>query len=210
MRRASRRIGPDLGVHENRGMTRIIAGTAGSIALATPKGSGTRPTSDRVREAVFGALQSRGAVSGATVLDLFAGSGALGLEAISRGATSVDLVEQSAAAAAVARANATRVADAARLPGSVARVHRVSVSAFLQRAASGPYDLVFLDPPYALNEPDLGDAIAALVPMLAPGALVVVERATRSTAPRWPDGLVPETPRRYGETSVHIASWMAD
>lgn len=182
-------------------MTRIIAGRAGGIALAVP-GSGTRPTSDRVRESLFAALESAGAIEDARVLDLYAGSGALGLESLSRGAASVDLVERAGPAAAIAQRNADRVGKAA--PGDI-RVHRSTVSAFLARA-EGPHDLVFLDPPYDLSDEQLGAALAALHPLLSADATVVVERAARSPEPPLPEGLTVERSKRYGDTTLW---WLA-
>lgn len=179
-------------------MTRIIAGAARGIRLDVPH-AGTRPTSDRVRESLFAALESAHAVAAARVLDLYAGSGALGLEALSRGAASADLVERAAGAAQVARTNAARAAKAAGT--SPARVHRASVSAFL-RTARGPYDLVFADPPYDVADDEIAAVLAALVPLLAEGALVVVERGARSPEPPATPGLTSDRDRRYGDTAV--------
>ena len=123
------------------------------------------PTSDRVRESLFGALESADALRGAAVLDLYAGSGALGLEAASRGAASVDLVEKSSRAAAVAERNAAKVAKSVGRDAAIL-VHRSPVSAFLG-GPRGSYDLVFIDPPYDLVEGELTDALALLVPSLA-------------------------------------------
>ena len=182
------------------GVTRIISGRAGGIALEVPA-AGTRPTSDRVRESLFGALESADAVDGAHVLDLYAGSGALGLEALSRGAASVDLVEKAPLAATIAQRNADRVAKAVGA-AAPARVHRSSVTAFL-RPGRGPYDLVLLDPPYDLGDAELGEALLGLAPLLHADALVVVERARRSAAPAWADaGLEPLRDRTYGDTTM--------
>jgi 16S rRNA (guanine966-N2)-methyltransferase len=186
-------------------VTRIIAGFAGSLALAVP-GSGTRPTSDRVREAIFSALQSRDAVRGARVVDLYAGSGALGLEAASRGARSVVLVERDAAAARACRDNAARVsrnapADAAPEIVVAAR----PVHAYLE-ASTATWDLAFLDPPYDLGEEELGRALAALAPRLAPGAVVCIERGAKATEPPWPDGLALDRRKDYGDTTLWWAS----
>ncbi|MEU1970671.1 16S rRNA (guanine(966)-N(2))-methyltransferase RsmD [Microbacterium sp. NPDC019599] len=180
-------------------MTRIIAGRAGSIPLEVPD-AGTRPTSDRVRESLFGALESADVLRGAAVLDLYAGSGALGLEAISRGAASADLVEKSPRAASVVQRNAAKVA---RSVGRDARidVHRMSVAAYL-RAPRGPFDIVFLDPPYDVSDADLTAALELLVPRLAPDATVIVERAGRSPEPVLPDGLVAGRSKRYGDTTL--------
>ncbi len=179
-------------------MTRIIAGAAGSLALAVPD-AGTRPTSDRVRESLFGALEAADRIAGAAVLDLYAGSGALGLEAVSRGAASVDLVERAPRAAAVAERNARAVGRS--VPAAHVRVHRADVEAFL-RSASGSYDLVFVDPPYDLGDDTLAAALGRLGLRLAPDALVVIERATRSGAPRLPEGLEVVRDRRYGDTTL--------
>ncbi|ARJ05869.1 DNA methylase [Cnuibacter physcomitrellae] len=186
-------------------MTRIIAGFAGSLSLAVPK-SGTRPTSDRVREAIFSALESRGGLDGDRVLDLYAGSGALGLESASRGASHVVLVERNQAAARVAKANAAIVRRAA--PAGLAPTVEVSTStvAGYLAASRGEYDVVFLDPPYDVGETELGEALSALVPRLASDAVVLVERSSRSTEPRWPEGLVPTRDRSYGETTLWWAA----
>lgn len=180
-------------------VTRIIAGGAGSIALDVPD-AGTRPTSDRVRESLFAALESADALRGATVLDLYAGSGALGLEAASRGAASVDLVEKSARAVAVIRRNSERVGRA--LSGrKTLRTHRSSVSSFL-RAARRSWNLVFLDPPYDQPDAELTEALTLLQPVLDADATVVVERAARSGDPSAPAGLRIDRGRRYGDTAV--------
>ena len=184
-------------------VTRIIAGRAGSLPLDVPD-AGTRPTSDRVREALFSALESADAVRDARVLDLYAGTGALGLEAISRGAASADLVEKAPRAAAVARKNADRVTRAVGGAASV-RVHRVSVDAFL-RTAAGPFDLVFIDPPYDLTDDALAATLALVAPVVAEGADVVVERAKRSAAPVLPEGLVATRSRTYGDTTLWWSS----
>ncbi|MEZ3161520.1 16S rRNA (guanine(966)-N(2))-methyltransferase RsmD [Microbacterium sp. BWT-B31] len=180
-------------------MTRIIAGRAGSIVLDVPD-AGTRPTSDRVRESLFGALESAGVLPGAAVLDLYAGSGALGLEALSRGAASADLVEKAARAASVAERNARKVQTATG-GGAVARVHRASADAFL-RTARGPYDIAFLDPPYDVGESELAATLSLLVPALQGEATVVVERASRSPEPNLPEGLAATRSKRYGDTTL--------
>ncbi|KAA9086917.1 16S rRNA (guanine(966)-N(2))-methyltransferase RsmD [Microbacterium radiodurans] len=182
-------------------MTRIIAGAAGSLALTVPD-RGTRPTSDRVRESLFGALEAADAVTGATVLDLYAGSGALALEAVSRGAIRADLVEKAAPAAQVAERNARVVGRA--VPDAAIRVHRASADAFLAApiAPATGYDLVFLDPPYDVDDAALAATLALLPPVLAAGAWVIVERAARSAEPQAPSGLVPLRSRRYGDTTL--------
>jgi len=184
-------------------MTRIIAGVAGGRTVRTPPGSGTRPTSDRVREAVFSALDARDAVHGSRVLDLYAGSGALGLEAASRGAASVVLVESDRRAADVIAGNARDLA----LPA--VRVVRTTVAAHLapDPPADSAADLVFVDPPYALDEPAMRLVLDRLAAgWLAPGGLLVVERSTRSPEPPWPDTIQRATkPKKYGETTVWYA-----
>lgn len=178
-------------------MTRIVAGTAGGRTLAVP-GAGTRPTSDRVREALFSRLDHADAVDGAVVWDLYAGSGALGLEAASRGAREVVLVEASSAAAKVCRRNVTAVG----LPG--VRVVTQRVATFLQHT-SGPVDLVLCDPPYDVAEAELAAALVAVVVALAPGAVVVVERSVRTPEPTWPGGVRRTDERRYGDTVLWFA-----
>jgi 16S rRNA (guanine966-N2)-methyltransferase len=195
-------------------MTRIIAGLAGGRRLVTPPGVETRPTSDRVREALFSILDARDAVDGARVLDLFAGSGALGLEAASRGAAVVILVDSSRSAVAAARRNAATITGTGSGPGTggalvPARVEVVLSPAlkYLRRPDSAVFDLVLLDPPYPLAEEDLAEHLQTLAAdgRLADGAVVVVERGGRSPQPAWPPGLEPQPARRYGETALWIA-----
>ena len=168
-------------------MTRIVAGAAGGRRLAVPPGRRTRPTSDRAREGLFSAL---GDLTGARFLDLFAGSGAVGLEALSRGAVLATMVESDAGAVRVLRANAAALG----LPG--ADVRPVKVERFLDEAAE-PYDVVFLDPPYAL---DIAPVLLRLPPWV--DDVVVVERAGRDGPPTWPGGLTGGKARRYGDTTL--------
>jgi 16S rRNA (guanine966-N2)-methyltransferase len=181
-------------------MTRVIAGIAGGRRLAVPPGTTTRPTSDRAREGLFASLLSElGSFDGARVLHLYAGSGAIGLEALSRGADHVRLVESDARAAAVIKANIAAVA----LPGATLAVDRV------ERLLSRPpadtedrYDLVIADPPYAVTEEAVTRVLTLLeAGWLAAGALVVIERATRSGPVDWPPGFLPGKSRRYGEAT---------
>ena len=187
-------------------MTRIIGGAAGGRRIATPRGASTRPTSDRVREALFSAVESWcGSLRGLRFLDLYAGSGAVGLEAWSRGAGVVTLVEQDRRTAALISANA-RALGFAR-----ANVVAASVAGTLRRSPAAPYDVVFLDPPYPLADSAVADDLAALARQawLVPGALVVVERSSRSPEPVWPDGFSATREKRYGETVLwygHAAS----
>ncbi len=183
-------------------MTRIIGGFAGSIRLVVPP-YGTRPTSDRVREAIFSALEARDALDGARVLDLYAGSGALGLEAASRGASHVTLVDRAVAAHAVTKQNAAAVRKAAprgAAPEIVISGH--PVQSFLGGALDR-WDVVFLDPPYELGGLELAHNLEALVPRLSPDAVVVLERSSRDRAPEWPDGLELERRKDYGDTALY-------
>ncbi|TQL03740.1 16S rRNA (guanine(966)-N(2))-methyltransferase RsmD [Cellulomonas sp. SLBN-39] len=182
-------------------MTRIVAGSAGGRTLVVPS-TGTRPTSERVREALFSRLEHLDAVDGARVLDLYAGSGALGLEAASRRAAHVVLVDQARAAVEACRRNARALGLQARTEVVADRVDR-----YLVRRPDGaePFDLVLLDPPYDLPDDALADDLEHVARHVAPGAVVVVERSARSADPRWPATLVPFGDRRYGETQVWFA-----
>jgi 16S rRNA (guanine966-N2)-methyltransferase len=175
-------------------VTRIVAGQARGRRLAVPP-HGTRPTSDRAREGLFNTLSAELELSGARVLDLFAGSGAVGLEALSRGAAAVVLVESDRQACAVIEANIRALG----LPG--ATVRRCEVAGYLDSGADGPFDLVFADPPYALA----AEAVARLLDALAgerwlrPGAMLVLERSARDPEPNWPATITALKHRRYGE-----------
>ncbi|HWJ82826.1 MAG TPA: 16S rRNA (guanine(966)-N(2))-methyltransferase RsmD [Nocardioides sp.] len=188
-------------------MTRIIGGTAGGRRLQTPRGDRTRPTSDRVREALFSAIEAwSGSLQGLRFLDLYAGSGAIGLEAWSRGAGHVTLVESD-------RRTAKLVTDnAASIGCDRADVRSRSVAAVLSEAAPAPFDVVFSDPPYPLTDEALAEDLALLLDhgWLAPEALLVVERSARSPEPRWPSGVArlpgKRGERRYGETTLWFAT----
>ena len=175
-------------------MTRIVAGQAKGRRLLVP-GRGTRPTSDRAREALFNTLRAHLTIEGASVLDLYAGTGAVGLEALSRGAARVVFVERDRTAAALLQRNI----DAVALPG--ARLLCRPVTAVLSGPGVDPYDLVFADPPYDLADDELGEVLASLVGRgwLAAGATVVVERSARGAEPLWPEGITLVTDKRYGE-----------
>jgi 16S rRNA (guanine966-N2)-methyltransferase len=185
-------------------MTRIIAGVHGGRRLSAPPGAQTRPTADRVREALFSSLGTLTDLDGARFVDLYAGSGAVGLEALSRGATFALLVEADTRAARIIRDNiaALRAAAAARLvTGKVAQV-------LAEPPAGGPFDVVFADPPYATPDEEITEVQRALLDhgWLAGDAVVVFERSTR-TAVRgqplsWVDGITPERSKRYGETTL--------
>lgn len=181
-------------------MTRIIAGSARGARLDVPS-SGTRPTSDRVRESLFGALESMDAIDGTRVLDLYAGSGALGLEAWSRGAERVDLVELSRPAANIIRRNAGVVAKAMQQQPA-AKVHQSSVRSYLARAGGG-FDLVFTDPPYELADDAMNGDLVALSPLLSPDAVVVIERGRRAAVPDLASaGLELLREKTYGDSAV--------
>lgn len=177
-------------------MTRIIAGSLGGRRIGTPRGAHTRPTSDRVREAVFSRLESLTELEGAAVLDLYAGSGAVGLEALSRGAGHVLLVEADARAARTVRENVKSLG----LPGADVRSGKAEQ---IVRTAppEQPYDLVFLDPPYAVSDGDLREILLTLRSQgwLADDALVTVERSTRGGEFAFPPGFEAIRARRYGE-----------
>ncbi|MET7767655.1 16S rRNA (guanine(966)-N(2))-methyltransferase RsmD [Nocardia sp. NPDC005366] len=183
-------------------MTRIVAGSAGGRRLRVPP-AGTRPTSDRVREALFSALDARIDFDGARVLDLYAGSGALGLEALSRGAARALLVESDRKAAAIVRGN---IADLG-LPGAELRVG--AVAAVLQQGGAEPFDLVMSDPPYEVDTDAVIADLRALAARdwLATGAVVVVERSVRSPEIVWPTGYIPSKVRKYGETRIELAEY---
>lgn len=187
-------------------MTRIIAGEAKGRRIETPPGDQTRPTTDRVREALFSAVESWcGSLRGLVFLDLYAGSGAVGLEAWSRGAEAVTFVESD-------RSTARLIEQNARTLGFThADVQQSRVATWLARTPARRFDVVFSDPPYPLSDDGLAEDLELLVPWLAPDALVVVERSRRSAEPRWPTGgpginatrgrsIMGERSKRYGET----------
>jgi 16S rRNA (guanine966-N2)-methyltransferase len=179
-------------------MTRIIAGEFGGRRIAVPA-SGTRPTTDRVREALFSRLESANALKGAHVVDLFAGSGALGLEAMSRKAASVTLVESATPAARVIEAN---VLDLGL--GTRARVIKERALQYLRRTKD-TYTLAFIDPPYNIARGDLADVLEALGHRLEPDANVVVEWSKRALFPEWPASIAPISTKDYGDTVLHFA-----
>jgi 16S rRNA (guanine966-N2)-methyltransferase len=181
-------------------VTRIIAGVAGGRRLLVPP-KGTRPTSDRVREALFSALENDPGLAGAAVLDLCAGSGALGLEALSRGAAHALFVESDRRAAGVLRRNIEQLG----LPG--ATLVAASAGSVLAGPAGRAYDLVLADPPYDVPDGEVAGWLAAAEAhgWLAEDAVVVVERAGRGGAFPWPASLQAVRERRYGDTTLHTA-----
>jgi 16S rRNA (guanine966-N2)-methyltransferase len=154
-----------------------------------------------VREALFSRLEHLDAVDAARVLDLYAGSGALGLEAASRGAAHVVLVEWGKVAADVCRKNVGALGLR-----SLVDVVRDKVEKYVERPAAQPWDLVLIDPPYDVPDAALGQVLTALVPALTVESVVVVERSTRSAAPPWPAGMHGFDTRAYGETAVHLGA----
>lgn len=176
-------------------MTRIVAGSVGGRILQVPR-AGTRPTSERVREALFSRLEHLDVVDGARVLDLYAGSGALGIEAASRGAAHVTLVDSARDAADVCRRNVAALG----LDGLVV-VAAEKADRFVQRPAT--WDLVLVDPPYDVTEDDLAAVLAPLT--LSAHGVLVVERGRRSPEPTWPDALERFDKRAYGDTVMWFA-----
>lgn len=179
---------------------RIISGKWRGRYVPSPVSDGTRPTSDRVREALFTRLEHLGRLSGARVLDLYAGTGALGLEALSRGAASAEFVEQHRQSAAALR-------DTAAGFGAAATVHTIDVGAFLRQGTSRPFDLVFADPPYGQPTDQLDDILATLErhTWLGDDALIVVERSIRTTPATWPARWEDVQSKTYGETALWFA-----
>lgn len=187
---------------QNGPMTRIIAGELRGRRLRVP-GEGTRPTSDRVRESVFNILDARFDLDGLWVLDLYAGSGALGIEAVSRGAAGATFVDSARKAAAVIGAN-VQVCGIASSTTVLTR----PVSAYLSSPPERKYDLVFSDPPYAVDASALSEDLTRLAATrLAEDALVVVERSARSTGRIWPAGFEVLVDKNYGDTRVEVGEF---
>jgi len=181
-------------------MTRVIAGSAGGRRLAVPPGNGTRPTSDRAREGLFSSWVSLlGTLESVRVADLYAGSGAVGLEALSRGAAHALLVEADAGAVRTLRQNARALG----LPGAEVRAGKAA-QVLAEPPPDLPYDLVFLDPPYAVTDDEVREILLTLRTRswLAEDAVVTVERGTRGGDFGWPKGFEPLRSRRYGEATL--------
>ena len=179
-------------------MTRIIAGDFGGRRLQVPA-AGTRPTTDRVREALFSRLDAANALKGAHVLDLFAGSGALGLEAMSRKAASATFVESATPAARIIEGNIRELGM-----GTRARVVKERALPYLKRTHE-TYTLALVDPPYDIARGDLAAVLEALAQRLEPEANVVVEWTRRAPLPEWPSSIAPIVSKDYGETVLHFA-----
>ncbi|MFZ1410450.1 MAG: 16S rRNA (guanine(966)-N(2))-methyltransferase RsmD [Micropruina sp.] len=189
-------------------MSRIIAGSHRGHRLTMPASRATRPTSDRVREAAFGLIASwlgvagdaGSQLAGLAFLDLYAGSGAVGLEAASRGAARVVCVERDRRAGEIARSNAANL-------GLDVRVSTQDVERFLAGPAEGQFDVVWLDPPYDLDNSTIAEVLTSIIERswLAPEGLLVVERSSRTAPFDWPPGLGEPWNRGYGETTLHFA-----
>ncbi|MDY6049792.1 MAG: 16S rRNA (guanine(966)-N(2))-methyltransferase RsmD [Corynebacterium sp.] len=183
-------------------MARIISGIARGRSLSIPP-AGTRPTTDRAKEGLFSSLSVRFGFTDAVVLDLFAGSGALGLEAASRGAREVVLVESNHTAAEIAHRNADKVG----VPG--VRVVESEASRYVATAPRDHFDIILADPPYALSDAAIAEMVTATVPLLTHGGVLVVERHVESAATPWPANMTPTTQklkkRTYGTTRFDMA-----
>ncbi len=180
-------------------MTRVISGKAKGRRLVVPA-SGTRPTSDRIRESIFARLESWNAIDGVNALDLFAGSGALGIEALSRGARSATFVDSSHAALRSLSQNIKSCGF-----DGASQVRKNKALTFLQSAPTEKYELVFVDPPYAMNESELAEHLELLTPMVTGDATIVIERDSRSPEPSLPMGWEILSHRKWGDT----AAWFA-
>ncbi|CAO5164544.1 RNA/DNA methyltransferase Rv2966c [Frankia sp. AiPs1] len=176
-------------------MTRIIGGIARGRPLLVPPGASTRPTSDRAREGLFNTLATFIDLAGARVADLYAGSGAVGLEGLSRGASHALLVDRDAGAVRTLRRNVETLG----LLG--AQICQAPVSRVVQNTPGKPYEVIFLDPPYAMGDPELEQVLLRLRDdaWLAADGVCVVERSHRSPPVAWPEGLNALRDRRYGE-----------
>ena len=191
-------------------MSRIISGAAGGVRLTSVPGDNTRPTTDRVKESLFSKLESYDIIRGARVLDAFGGSGALGCEALSRGAASVTLLDTYPKAVAVIRKNIAAVEKAmgctgsgpSGATGSAAHVQQSQALTYV-KSVSGPWDLVFVDPPYAVPNEQVSELLEELTSKLAEGAVIVVERSSRDPEPVWGEGLYCFSTRQHGETVLY-------
>lgn len=189
------------GVREDADVTRIVAGTAGGRRLRVPK-RGTRPTTERVREALFNALDAADEVVGARVLDLYAGSGALGLEALSRGAVQVLFIESNRDAVRILRENVRAV-------GLGGTVRHATIEGALAQRCTEPADLVLVDPPYAVTDAQLRSDMQALATSgwIVPGGLVLLERAPPDGEGCWPERFRVLRVQRYSDTTVYWATF---
>ena len=187
-------------------MTRIIGGIAGSRVLASPA-KVTRPTSDRIRESIFNRLTALNLIENATVLDLFAGTGALGLEAASRGAKQVYLVENNKQALGGIIQNMRMLKSALQKEGADCDIRAEGKS--VQNALSNinsKFDLIFIDPPYELTNQSISEILAELIRVLAPDATIVLERSSRTELPELPPPLQLDETKSYGDTVIYWLS----
>lgn len=185
-------------------MSRIIAGAAGGLRLASVPGDTTRPTTDRVKESLFSKLESYGVLEGARVLDVYGGSGALGCEAASRGAASVEIVDKYPKAVRIIQRNVDAVVRACSVSGlnPQVKVRHSSARTYLSGTLD-VWDIVFVDPPYALPNEQVVEDIQQIAPHLAEGAIVVVERSARDSEPVWPKSVRRFAAKNHGETAVY-------
>lgn len=185
---------------------RVISGRFKGMALTTPK-PGTRPTTDRTKEAIFSHLDSWGVLDDARVLDLFAGTGALGVEALSRGARELVAVESAAPAAALIAQTLTALKrNRAWEPGMSARVIKARAEKYAASASAvAPFDVIFIDPPYAFETEACNQLLADLAARELTGddTVIMLERSTRSAEPIAPEGWAISNRRDYGETAVY-------
>ncbi|TLP98815.1 16S rRNA (guanine(966)-N(2))-methyltransferase RsmD [Nesterenkonia salmonea] len=189
-------------------MARIIAGTHKGRRISVVPGTGTRPTSDRVKESLFSRLEGYDALEDAVVVDVFAGSGALGFEAISRGSRSLEVVDVAESAYRTLTKNAALFTPAhpeGTQPTEVIRVHKAQALRYLKSRHGDPIELLFLDPPYSLGEAELAKVLEAAAPQLHPAATVVVERDAQSPEPSWPAALRRFHEKSYGSTRIWLA-----
>lgn len=184
-------------------MPRIIAGSLGGRVIPAPPGRGTRPTSDRVREAIFSRLAGWDGIAGRRVLDLYAGTGALAFEALSRGAASAVLVESHARTAQQITRTARDLGVGDRVRVVTARAETAVPQLADAAGSADPVGLVFIDPPYDMPTEHLDTLLVALSPVLVADAIVVVERSARTAAITWPAGFADDGTKVYGETAVH-------
>jgi 16S rRNA (guanine966-N2)-methyltransferase len=192
-------------------MPRIIAGELGGRTIPGPPGRGTRPTSDRVREALFSRLEGWDALRGARVLDLFAGTGALAFEALSRGADSALLVEMHGPTARQLQRTTGQLDLSARCTVRTGRAEQVAAQlAGAGEDANVGFTLVMLDPPYDVATEVLEQLLVSLRPALADDALVVIERSSRSRPLDWPEGWADDGTKSYGETALQYGGPATD
>ena len=186
---------------------RIIAGVAKGRSLSSVAGA-TRPTSDRAREAIFSTLNSEfGDFLGLHILDLFSGSGAMGLEALSRGATLVHCVEKDDAAAKTITTNSTLVQKAQ--PVGAFHLFHTGVQKFVENTAQNQYHFIYIDPPYDFADSELTLILEKLHRnnFIKDGAVIAIERATKTPGPQWPEGYEPSRTKVYGQASIYYANY---